>query len=78
MEYVNTASLSYEISQRFGTYVEVAMRFGNESPFGGIVVIGGGLLFTPSKDLQLDGGINVGVTRAADRSNPFLGISKRF
>jgi hypothetical protein len=30
------------------------------------------------KNLQLDAGINVGITSAADRINPFIGISRRF
>jgi hypothetical protein len=28
--------------------------------------------------VQFDGGVNFGLTRAADRINPFVGISARF
>jgi hypothetical protein len=31
----------------------------------------------PTQDIQLDGGINVGLTRAAEDVNPFLGLSFR-
>jgi Putative MetA-pathway of phenol degradation len=78
VEYVNTASLSYELTEKLSTYAEVATRFGNESQFGGIVTFGSGLLYKLYDDLQLDVGINVGVTRAADLINPWVGISKRF
>ncbi len=29
-------------------------------------------------NVQLDAGVNVGVTSAADRFNPFVGVSSRF
>lgn len=78
VEYVNTASLSYDITDNFGTYMEVVTIVGNGGPLGGIVVLDGGWIYKMSQDLQLDAGIRFGVTRAANRLNPFIGISRRF
>lgn len=77
-ESLTVISLDYQINDKLGTYFEVAGRFGNESRFGGVVTFDTGLLVSVGKDLQLDAGINVGLTRAADNLNPFIGISKRF
>lgn len=36
-----------------------------------------GLTYALTEDVQLDGGVNVGLTRAAEDVNPFLGLSVR-
>ena len=36
-----------------------------------------GLTYVLTQDIQLDGGIDVGLTRAAEDANPFLGLSFR-
>jgi hypothetical protein len=77
-EYLASASLSYEWNTHFATYYEVAARFNTEDTRGDPVVLGTGFTLKLGKNIQLDGGVNVGVTRAADRINPFLGISTRF
>jgi long-subunit fatty acid transport protein len=41
-------------------------------------VLGTGVAYRLSKNLQLDAGINFGATPAADRINPFVGLSVRF
>lgn len=78
VEYFNSGSFSYEFTSKLSTYVEVATLFGNEDPFGGIVTIGTGLLYQPNNNVQIDVGSNFGVTRASDRINPFVGLTKRF
>ena len=77
-EYLNSASLSYEWSERLGTYYEVATRFGTRDPLGHIVMLGTGVTYKLNKNLQLDAGVNFGVTRASDRINPFVGLAARF
>jgi len=77
-EYVNSGALSYQLTDKLGTYIEVATRFGNESPFGGIVVAGGGFTYKLADNLQADLAMNVGLTRAADRINVLAGISRRY
>lgn len=77
-EYLSSASLSYEWSEKLGSYYEVAARFHTEDPRGEIVVLGTGFTYKLGKNVQLDAGVNFGVTSAADRINPFVGLSTRF
>ncbi len=77
-EYLASASLSYEWSEKLGAYYEVAGRFNTEDPRGDVVVLATGFTYQLSKNDQLDAGVNVGVTPAADRFNPFVGLAVRF
>ena len=78
MEYLASASLSYEWNNKFGTYYEVAGRFNTQDPRGDVVALGTGFTYKLRKDLQLDAGVNFGVTPASDRINQFVGLSARF
>lgn len=75
-EYLSSASLSYDWSDKVGTYYEVAARF--DTSAGDVVVLGTGLTYKLNKNLQLDAGVSFGVTSAADRINPFVGLAMRF
>lgn len=77
-EYLSSASLSYEWSEKLGTYYEVAARFHTDDPRGDVVVLGTGFTYKLGKNVQLDAGVNFGVTSAADRINPFVGLSTRY
>jgi hypothetical protein len=77
-EYLASAALSYEWSDKLGTYYEVAARFNTDDPRGDVVILATGLTYAVNENLQLDAGVNVGVTAAADRINPFVGVSRRF
>jgi Putative MetA-pathway of phenol degradation len=77
-EYLASASLSYEWTEKLGTYYEVAGRFNTGDTRGEAVVLGTGVTYQVSKNLQLDAGVNFGVTPAADRFNPFVGVAVRF
>ncbi|MBI1648960.1 transporter [Hyphomicrobium sulfonivorans] len=76
--YVTTAALAYEWTEKFGTYYEIAASFGALAPGGTALVLATGLTYAINGNLQLDAGINVGVTDTADRFNPFIGLSQRF
>jgi hypothetical protein len=78
VEFFNSGSFSYEWNSKISTYFEVATLFGNEDPSGGVVQLGVGILYQPRENVQIDFGSNFGVTRASDRINPFVGITKRF
>ena len=78
VEYFNSGSYEYEWTSKVSTYFEVATLFGTEDPNGGIVQLGMGLLYQPKENVQIDAGLNVGVTRASDVINPFVGITRRF
>jgi hypothetical protein len=77
-EYLASASLAYEWSEKLGTYYEVAGRFNTDDPRGDVVVLGTGLTYKLDRNVQLDAGVNVGVTSSADRINPFVGLTRRF
>jgi len=78
-EYLASASLAVEWTGKLGTYYEVAARFNVDDPRGGeAVMLGTGMTYALAENLQFDAGVNVGVTSAADRINPFVGISRRF
>ena len=78
VEFLNSGSLSYEWTSKLSTYFEVATLFGAQDPLGGIVTFDTGVLYKFGHDWQFDFGSNFGVTRASDRVNPFVGLSKRF
>ena len=77
-EYLGSAVISYEWSEKLGTYYEVAARLHTEDPRGDVVFLGTGVTYKLGKNVQLDAGVNVGVTPAADRVNPFVGLSTRY
>ena len=77
-EFVGSASLSYEWSDTLGTYYEVATRLNTDDPRGDPVILGTGLTYRLSKNIQFDMGVNFGVTPAAERIKPFVGLTTRF
>jgi hypothetical protein len=74
--YIASASLGYEWSEKLSTYYELAGQFNANG--GDEVVLGTGVTYHLSKNVQLDAGVNFGITPAADRFNPFIGLSMRF
>lgn len=77
-EWLSSASASYEWTDALSTYYEIAGRFETQDPRGDIGILATGFTYKLGKNLQLDGGVNFGITKAADRINPFVGISARF
>ena len=77
-EWIASASLAYSWTDALGTYYEIGGRFGLDDPAGDIVFVATGVTYKLNGNLQLDAGINIGLTDAADRVNPFVGISARF
>jgi hypothetical protein len=77
-EYLASAALAYEWTDKLGTYYEVATNFNTDDPRGDVVVLGTGVTYAVTENLQLDAGVNFGVNSAADRVNPFVGVSTRF
>ena len=77
-EYIATASLAYEWNDKLGTYYEIAATFNSDDPRGDPVILATGVTYGVTDNLQLDAGVNFGVTEASDRFNPFVGVSQRF
>jgi hypothetical protein len=76
--FINTITFSHDLVGNLGAYIEFfsAVNSNKASRWEGTVDLGFTYAFTD--DIQLDWGVNVGVTRAAEDINPFLGLSMRF
>jgi hypothetical protein len=74
----NSLVLGHQIVGKLAGYVEFfsAVRTERGSEWLGTADVG--LTYLLTENLQLDIGVNVGVTRSADDINPFLGISYRY
>lgn len=73
--WVNTATVSRGLTERAGIFFELASAVGEGKP----VLTGNvGLTYAVNDDLQLDVGVNVGLTRSADDLTLFTGFVKRF
>jgi Putative MetA-pathway of phenol degradation len=77
-EYIQTITFSHDIFGKLSGYVEFFSALSLESHAPWVSTIDFGLTYLITKNVQLDAGVNVGITRAADDINPFTGISVRF
>lgn len=77
-EWVNTITLSHDLTERLGAYMEFfsAVSAERRAPWVGTFDVG--FTYAVTSDLQLDCGVNIGLTRSADDINPFVGFSWRF
>lgn len=75
-EWIVTGSFGYDWSEVVSTYYEIAANF--STPQGDAIQLGTGISYKIGKNLQWDAGINFGITTAAPRLNPFMGVSARF
>ena len=77
-DFVNTITVSHDIAGHLGGYVEFfsLVRTEDNSEWVGTADLG--LTYGLTDDIQLDGGVNIGVTDAAPDINPFIGVSFRF
>lgn len=76
--FVNSATVSFELTGRLGMYAEAHVERSAESGAETVVTLDGGFTYAVTDNLQLDAGANVGVTDAADDLNLFAGLSQRF
>lgn len=76
-QYNASASLGYNWTEQLSTYYEVSAALARDSRLD-VVLLATGLTYKVTKNFQLDSGVNIGVTPAADKFNPFVGVSFRF
>ena len=76
--FVNSITFSHDIVGNLGGYVEFFSEVSTEDEDDWVGTIDVGFTYSLTDDIQLDAGINIGVTQSADDVNPFLGISWRF
>lgn len=77
-EFVNTITFGHNIVGNLDGYVEFFSAVSTERDSEWIGTFDTGVTYGLTEDIQLDAGINIGVTKAADDWNPFIGISWRF
>ena len=77
-DFVNSITASHSIVGNLSGYVEFFSLVSTDTGSDWIGTVDAGLTYGLSENVQLDAGINIGVTRAADDFNPFLGISFRY
>jgi hypothetical protein len=79
-EFVNSITLSHDrvLVRDLGAYVEFFSLVSAESGSDWIGTVDFGLTYGLSENVRLDAGVNIGVTKAADDLNPFVGLSWRF
>jgi hypothetical protein len=77
-ESVNSISFGHDLIGRLAGYVEFFSVVSAESGARWIGTFDVGFTYGLTEDINLDAGVNVGVTRSADDINPFIGISWRF
>lgn len=77
-EFVNTITVGHDIVGKLAGYVEFfsAVSAERESPWVGTFDFG--FTYGLRNNIQLDAGLNLGVTKSAPDWNPFLGISWHF
>jgi hypothetical protein len=76
--FINSATASFSLTDRLGIYTELFTERSTERGATWTVTGDAGLTYALTDDLQLDGGVNLGLTDAADDLQLFVGISRRF
>lgn len=77
-EFINSITFGHNIIGNLDGYVEFfsSVSAENKVPWVGTVDLG--LTYGLTPDIQLDAGVNLGVTRGAEDINPFCGLSMRY
>jgi hypothetical protein len=74
---VNSITVGHDIG-KFSGYVELFSSMSNEAHAGWVATFDCGASYRLTRDVQLDAGVNIGLTKAADDLNPFIGLSVRY
>lgn len=77
-EFVNSITVSHDIVGNLGGYAELWTQVSTERGSRFQATADFGLTYAVTDNIQLDGGVNIGLTRASDDFNPFIGLSFRF
>ena len=77
-EFINSVTFGHQMIGRLKGYAEFFSNISDENNADWIATVDAGLTYTMMQDIQIDGGVNIGVTKAADDLNPFCGLSVRY
>jgi hypothetical protein len=76
--FVNTATLGVAWTEALGSYYEIFTEKGTDTGDRWKVAFDTGVTYALNDNVQLDTGVNIGVTEAADDLQPFVGITYRY
>ena len=71
----NTVTVGHEIAGRLGGFVELTSAAGDGAH---VAACNGGLTYRVGRDVQVDGGVNLGLSRGAPDVQVFAGMARRF
>ena len=77
-EFVNSITFSHDLVGRLAGYVEFFSAASSERDADWVGTADLGLTYGLTENVQLDAGVNFGVTKSADDVNAFAGLSWRF
>lgn len=77
-EYPNSVCLGHALSKKLSSYVEFASDINTAAHSGWIGTIDTALVYQPIDNWQLDAGVNIGVTKAANDLMTFVGAAWRY
>jgi len=76
-EFVNSVDVGHDLFGKLSGYVEFLSAASTERGAGWVATFDPGLIYVLTRNMQLDAGVNIGLTRPADDWNPFVGVAWR-
>lgn len=77
-EFINSVTVGHAIEGELSGYVEFFTAVSTERDGEWVGTFDFGFTYGLTPNIQLDAGMNVGLTRSADDLNPFVGVSVRY
>jgi hypothetical protein len=77
-EIINTVTFDHDLFGKLSFYAEFFSNVSTERDSSWVGTVDIGFNYGLTENVQLDCGVNLGVTRSADDVNPFMGITVRF
>jgi hypothetical protein len=77
-EFVNMVTVGHELIGKLGGYLEFFSSVSTERGSSWVGTVDLGLTYGLTETIQLDAGVNLGVTRSADDVDAFTGLTVRF
>ena len=78
VDFIHTITFGHDIVGPLAGYIEFFSQVSAEGHYDWIGTVDLGLTYAVTANVQLDAGVNIGVTDSAEDINPFLGLSWRY
>lgn len=78
VDLIHTITFGHDIVGPLAGYIEFFSQVSAEGHYDWIGTVDLGLTYAVTANVQLDAGVNIGVTDSAEDINPFLGLSWRY